>query len=95
MEGPQIVTEWKHWLESPEGKGASNPFTLPPGENARQYLKNRLERAFQAGIRAAEKHTDGPRANQTKTSEQTERQTVSDASNELPVVRPSGAIECH
>jgi hypothetical protein len=55
MEGPQIVTAWKHWLESDEGKSTSNPFTLPPGENARQYLKNRLERAFQAGIRAAER----------------------------------------
>ena len=56
MEGPQIVTSWRHWLESDEGKGASNPFTLPPGENARQYLKNRLETAFRAGIRAAEEH---------------------------------------
>lgn len=56
MEGPQIVVAWKHWLESEEGKRASNPFSLPPGENARQYLKDRLESAFRAGIRAAEQH---------------------------------------
>jgi hypothetical protein len=62
MEGPQIVTAWKHWLESDEGKSTSNPFTLPPGENARQYLKNRLERAFQAGIRAAERQNEARQA---------------------------------
>lgn len=48
MDGTKIAAAWKEWLESEEGKQASDPGTLKPGE--RQYLENRLERAFQAGV---------------------------------------------
>lgn len=55
MDGRHIVIAWNEWADSEEGRTASNPHTLPPTENARQYLVNRLERAFQAGVKAAEK----------------------------------------
>lgn len=55
MEGKTIVMEWKQWLDSEEGRKASDPQTLGTTLSARQYLENRLERAFQAGIKAAAK----------------------------------------
>ncbi len=38
-----------HWLESADGKRASNPVTLSPLETCRQFLENRLRAAFIAG----------------------------------------------
>ena len=40
------------WLESADGKRASNPATLSPLETCRQYLENRLRAAFIAGMEA-------------------------------------------
>lgn len=55
MEGTEIVREWQAWLNTDEGRKAANPHTLPPTETASVYLRNRLEQAFQAGVKAAEK----------------------------------------
>jgi hypothetical protein len=54
MEGPEIVIAWKAWLDSEEGRKAVDPYTLGATNGARQYLQNRLECAFQAGIKAAQ-----------------------------------------
>lgn len=56
MEGKQIIQEWTAWIESDEGRIAANSHTLPPTEAANTYLRNRLELAFQAGVRAAERN---------------------------------------
>lgn len=56
MKGEQIVREWLVWIASDEGRVAANPHTLPPTEAANVYLRNRLELAFQAGVRAAERN---------------------------------------
>lgn len=55
MEGTKIVVAWKEWLDSEEGRNASDPTSLGTSLSARQYLENRLNRAFHAGIKAAEK----------------------------------------
>lgn len=54
MDGRMIAQAWRAWKESKEGAAACNPETLGPSFRARQYLENRLERAFQAGIATAE-----------------------------------------
>jgi len=62
--GSQIVAAWQEWLNSEDGRKAANPETLGTSLSARQYLENRLNSAFQAGIRAAEnaQHADAKRA---------------------------------
>jgi hypothetical protein len=52
MDYPAIAEAKREWLDSPEGREAANAETLPRTPDADQYLKNRLERAFDAGIRA-------------------------------------------
>lgn len=54
MDGRMVVAAWQAWKDSPEGQNCSNPETLGNTLSARQYLENRLERAFQAGVKAAE-----------------------------------------
>lgn len=54
MEGHEIVRAWKEWLNSEEGRKASNPYTLGDSSHSHRYLENRLHGAFEAGIRAAE-----------------------------------------
>jgi len=50
MTGDQISRTWKEWIESPIGQQCME-------ESASgNYLKNRLERAFQAGVAAAERY---------------------------------------
>ncbi len=49
MDVTKIAAAWEEWLESEEGKRASDVGTLKPGDS--HYLNNRLERAFQAGMR--------------------------------------------
>ena len=46
------------WLESDDGKKASNPATLAPLETCQQYLENRLAEAFLAGAKWAARHVD-------------------------------------
>jgi hypothetical protein len=46
-----LAKERDAWLESKEGRGCL------AGTPTGQYLQNRLERAFMAGVRAAEKLT--------------------------------------
>lgn len=43
------------WLDSEEGQACTQPTTLNAPEMQRQYLKNRLSLAFDAGWVAAEK----------------------------------------
>jgi len=50
------ATALESWLNSAEGKSATQPTTLNAPEMMRHYLENRLHRAFNAGWRAAEKH---------------------------------------
>lgn len=49
MKGQEISQAWQDWRDSAEGQKASN------GVTSGVYLLNRLEVAFQAGIKAAEK----------------------------------------
>lgn len=58
MEGPKIVMAWKEWLDSIEGRKASDPYSLGAGNGARQYLENRLQNAFLAGVKAAEQDAE-------------------------------------
>lgn len=51
MDGTKIVAAWKEWLDSEEGRKASDPTTIGAPATFRQYLENRLERAFQAGVK--------------------------------------------
>lgn len=44
-----LAIGWDYWLASDEGQKASAPDTLPNTLSARQYLENRLQRAFMAG----------------------------------------------
>lgn len=46
---------WFNWLESEEGKSSANPQTLflPPKQG--EFLKNRLWRAFMAGVKHGER----------------------------------------
>lgn len=48
IDGQEISRSWKRWVNSEEGQ------TLIQGETSGEYLRNRLERAFHAGIHAAE-----------------------------------------
>lgn len=50
-----LAIAWEEWLASDEGKAAANPDTLPVITSGRQFLENRLKRAFDAGVAAAEK----------------------------------------
>lgn len=43
-----LAIAWDYWLASDEGKDAAQP-NLQRGEESRQYLENRLYRAFLAG----------------------------------------------
>lgn len=46
---------WEKWKNSPEGRSACCHYTLPSnGEESYKYLVNRLQRAFEAGIKYAE-----------------------------------------
>jgi len=51
MDGTKIAAAWKEWLDSEEGRKASDPTTIGAPLPFRQYLEARLERAFQAGVR--------------------------------------------
>lgn len=51
MKHPEVIT-WEKWLESAEGAEAAKASTLPANSTGDYYLKNRLWRAFQAGIDA-------------------------------------------
>lgn len=44
------------WLASPEGVAATQPTTINAPAHQRQYLENRLTRAFAAGWAACEKN---------------------------------------
>lgn len=49
------------WLEGPEGKAGTEPTTLNAPAMQRQYLENRLKRAFNAGwVRRRETKTESP-----------------------------------
>lgn len=54
MNGKQLSVAWKAWLASPEGVRCSDMIGLSLRPADRKYLLNRLELAFQAGVRAAE-----------------------------------------
>lgn len=54
MEGPAMVKAWKRWLDSAEGKKCADPNTIGNSARWRQYLENRLQMAFYAGIEAEE-----------------------------------------
>lgn len=54
------------WLESPEGVSATQPTTLNAPAFQRQYLENRLTRAFAAGWVACEKHQRAAAVSNTK-----------------------------
>lgn len=57
MEGKEMVEDWKQWLAGAEGQKCANPNTIGQGERWRQYLENRLQMAFYAGIEAEEKRS--------------------------------------
>lgn len=46
------VRAFNAWLESTEFKGSSDPTSLKAPSDQRQYLENRLKRAFEAGWNA-------------------------------------------
>lgn len=39
MDGTKIVIAWKQWLDSEEGRKASDPISLGLNNAARQYLQ--------------------------------------------------------
>lgn len=43
---------WMKWWESEEGQRATNPATLKLRQADREYLINRVRRAFDAGLEA-------------------------------------------
>ena len=51
MDGTKIAAAWKEWIDSEEGRKAADPTTIGAPLTFRQYLENRLKRAFQAGVR--------------------------------------------
>ena len=55
MNGPEQTAAWDAWKSSHEGLCCLGSSSLT-GENADQYLENRLGAAFLAGIVAAERH---------------------------------------
>ena len=67
MEGKEMVEEWKRWLDSAEGKKCADPNTIGNGPRWRQYLANRLQMAFYAGIEAADERSEAQSQAQTKT----------------------------
>lgn len=56
--GQILAQEWNRWIAGDEGKQTSDVRTLPRSGGS-QFLENRLWRAFQAGVKAAEK-ADAP-----------------------------------
>lgn len=55
IEGRLIVKAWKAWKDSGDGRTALSPYTLSVNSTlSHEYLENRLELAFQAGVKAAE-----------------------------------------
>jgi hypothetical protein len=59
MNGEQQAKAWKTYIESDEGKKASDPNTLGSTLSARNYLENRLWHAFNAGVQAEKDNPDG------------------------------------
>lgn len=54
-EGEALAFAWNVWSESEEGRECEEPTTLYAHPEARQYLRNRLWRAFMAGADAGRK----------------------------------------
>lgn len=50
VDGKFIADSWRDWLASEEGQAASMP-DLARDYSSRQYLENRLWRAFMAGAK--------------------------------------------
>lgn len=48
-----LAIAWDEWIESEEGHGCADAGTLGLSTGKRQYLENRLNRAFMAGAKAA------------------------------------------
>lgn len=49
-----IVIEWEKWILSEEEFSCSDPTKIMAPSDQRQYIENRLYRAFLAGVRAKE-----------------------------------------
>lgn len=46
------VAAWNKWLESDEGQRCVEPTGIKMPKDQRQYLENRLQAAFRAGMRS-------------------------------------------
>lgn len=57
FDGKAMVREWNYWLEGEEGR------KMREGSASGQYLTNRLNFAFWAGMEAALKLSDADRGN--------------------------------
>lgn len=56
MERHPLAVAEDTWFESAEGLSCADTYTLPTApDKARQYLNNRLRRAFEAGWNAKER----------------------------------------
>ncbi len=54
INGKELASEMKRFLESDEGKSLCDPVTLNTTEHMRTYLENRIRHAFRAGVAWAE-----------------------------------------
>jgi len=55
MKGTELQKQWDAWITSQEGVFASDPTSLRPIPEHRQYLENRLRKVFLLGADAGAK----------------------------------------